>query len=160
MSTWIICDIDGVLADCSWRAPLAKQARATSDPQMREEMWQEFHCGAPRDPLHHAEAMLVLAMVKDNCNILYITGRPERMREETRRWLQSHGLPHDTHLLMRPDGTTAPSAAYKERMLSVSIHQIMQPNDRIAFVLDDDDACVAMYRTHGLTVLQPRHNQY
>ena len=160
-SKWIICDIDGVIADCAWRDHVARAAKAESDRVRRNELWQEFHEMSLLDQPHKVECELVKLFVKEGYQICYITGRPDTVRYTTRQWLAIEGLPSDdAPLFMRPQGVYSPTVEYKQRMLSVATRQFFTAHDQIHCVLEDHDGCVAMYRSHGLTVLQPRSNQY
>lgn len=157
---WVICDIDGVLANCTWRDHVAREAKAEQDRVRRNELWQQFHEMSLMDQSHPVERETVQLLVAAGMQVVYITGRPDSVRTITRQWLQLEGLPHEAPLLMRPHGVYSPTHEYKQRMLSVALQQFIQPEDQIHCVFEDHDGCVAMYRSHGLTVFQPRSNQY
>jgi hypothetical protein len=88
----VVLDIDGVLADVRHR--LGYLSRRPKD-------WDGFFGAAAEDPLLPAGAA-VAHDAAANFDIVYLTGRPERIRRVTARWLQHHGLPTG-QLLMRGD---------------------------------------------------------
>jgi hypothetical protein len=75
--------------------------------------------------------------------IVYLTGRPERWRSDTVRWLERHGLPSG-RLLMRPDDDRRPARVYKIEALHSLSEQIS-----VAYLLDDDAAVVHAARAAG-----------
>lgn len=82
---------------------------------------------------------------------IYISGRDESCREQTLMWLDHHvESVSDERLLMRPHKDNRPDHEIKLEIYKNSI----EPNYRIAYVLDDRNAVVAMWRGLGLTVLQ------
>src|SRR3954467_8605229 len=78
-----VIDIDGVLADVRHRL------RHVSE---RPTAGRAFFDGASEGPLLDggAETVPRLAEVYD---IVYLSGRPERLRGVTERWFRRHGLP-------------------------------------------------------------------
>jgi hypothetical protein len=142
-SPCVVFDIDGTVADCRHR-----QARV----QGPVPDWEGFFAAAGDNaPLHQGvELALSWASV---ATLVWLTGRPERYRAQTTRWLQRHGLPTE-HLLMRPDGDMRPAAHFKaERLGRLSEHAT------ITLVVDDDDQVVATLRTAGWPVRQVRWMQ-
>lgn len=159
MMLWSIWDLDGTLANCDWRKDFAARAHASQQATDRDFYWDEFHRRCKDDSLYEAEAHLLRAWSQAGHSLIYLTGRSDRYRAETRHWLQRHALP-EGHLLMRPHGSNAPSTEYKMRQLAVIREHIMQPDDALAFVVEDDDRIVAQWRALGITCLQPRPAGY
>lgn len=92
-------------------------------------------------------------------SVIYLTGRTDTYRRETVEWLERNGLP-EGHLFMRPARSTAANTDYKARMYNHITTNILQGTDRIAFVMEDDDRVVALWRSMGLTCLQPRASSH
>jgi len=101
-----VFDIDGVLADVSHRLHfLARHPRR----------WDRFFAAADRDPLLTEGAARLRAALADH-DVIYLTGRPERSRRLTERWLARHGLPTGP-LLMREDYDYRPARWMKREAL-------------------------------------------
>lgn len=76
-----------------------------------------------------------------------LSGRDARSRTETERWLAQHGIEFDA-LRMRPERSVTPDDVLKKQWLDeIGI-------DRVAFVFDDRDKVVSMWRRNGLTCFQ------
>ena len=133
-----VFDIDGVLADVTHRVHLLQQ---------RPPEWDAFFAAARHDPVLPAGVALLLEAARD-CDVLYLSGRPERCRADTLDWFTQHALPTGA-LCLRGDLDRRPAAVAKPGWL------IEASRGRIvAVVVDDDpDVCEA-YRAGGWTVLQ------
>ncbi|MFN2538380.1 MAG: hypothetical protein ABR549_09535 [Mycobacteriales bacterium] len=133
-----VFDIDGVLADVRHRV---------HHLEGRRKDWSAFFGAAPKDGVHEEGRELALEAAKD-CEIAYVTGRPEWCRPDTERWLRAHGLPRG-RLSMRRNGDHRPAAQAKLRLL-----QDLAAGRTVAVVVDDDlDVCEA-YEEAGFAVLR------
>jgi uncharacterized HAD superfamily protein len=81
--------------------------------------------------------------------IILMSGRDAVCRPETEAWLEDQGIPSD-ELHMRPEGNHEKDSVVKERLYRAHV----EPRFEVAFVLDDRDQVVKMWRGLGLTVLQ------
>lgn len=82
---------------------------------------------------------------------IYISGRDESCREQTLMWLDHHvENVAEERLLMRAHKDNRPDHEVKEEIYRRDI----EPKLRVAYVLDDRNAVVKMWRSLGLTVLQ------
>jgi phosphoglycolate phosphatase-like HAD superfamily hydrolase len=131
-----VFDIDGVLADVRHRL---HHLEAT--PQR----WERFFQAAGRDPLLEEGARRLREALVDH-DVIYLTGRPERTRGLTERWLARHDLPTGP-LLMRADDDVRP-ARYLKRSVLRRLSRIRE----IVSVLDDDPAVVAVLDSDGWPV--------
>ena len=133
-----VFDIDGVLADVRHRLHHVEGARKD---------WDAFFGAAPDDPPLAQGVALALESAND-CDVVYVTGRPERCREDTLAWFRRHGLP-EGRLSMRRDGDRRPARLAKPQLLR------SLARDRVVAVVVDDDAQVcAAYRKAGWPVLE------
>lgn len=82
-------------------------------------------------------------------NIILMSGRSEKYRPETERWLQKHYISYH-HLYMRPEGDNRRDSIVKMELFD----KYVRNEYRIEFVLDDRDQVVRAWRSIGLTVLQ------
>ena len=131
-----VFDIDGVLADVRHRLH-----HLEAYPQR----WERFFAAADRDPLLPEGAERLRAALVDH-DVIYLTGRPERNRRLTERWLRHHGLP-TRPLLMRPDTDHRPARWMKREAL-----RTLAATRDIVSVLDDDPAVVAVLEADGWPV--------
>lgn len=124
---WAVFDIDGVVADVRHRVPHLHQP--TPD-------WEAFF-GAAEGDLPLAEGVELVAEYSTDHALVWLTGRPERIRGLTTAWLARHRLPHE-HLVMRPDGDDRPASVLKARRLAqLALHR------PVAVVVDDDPRVVS-----------------
>ena len=131
-----VFDIDGVLADVRHRL---------HHLQTRPQRWEAFFLAADRDPLL-AEGAARLRAAQAAHDVVYLTGRPERNRALTCAWLARHGLPTGP-LHMRPDADHRPARWVKRATL-----RRLAEHRKIASVLDDDPAVVALLEADGWPV--------
>jgi phosphoglycolate phosphatase-like HAD superfamily hydrolase len=131
-----VFDIDGVLADVRHRLH-----HIEAHPQR----WERFFQAAGRDPLLEEGARRLREALVDH-DVIYLTGRPERTRRLTERWLARHDLPTGP-LLMRADDDVRP-ARYLKRSVLRRLSRIRE----VVSVLDDDPAVVAVLASDGWPV--------
>lgn len=136
--TFAVFDIDGVLADVSHRLHHIRR---------RRKRWEAFFAAADADPLLHQGRDLLLESAQQHA-IVYLSGRPERTRSQTQRWLDRHGLPPGA-VVLRPNRDRRPAHVVKPELVD-----LVRRQGRVAVVVDDDaDVCDAL-RSAGYTVLQ------
>jgi phosphoglycolate phosphatase-like HAD superfamily hydrolase len=133
-----VIDIDGVLADVRHRLHHLRK---------RPKDWEAFFAEADHDP-PLAEGFAVARTLADRHRIVYLSGRPERLRSVTERWLRRHGAPSGT-LLLRLDGDFRPARRVKLERLRRLADQA-----RVVVVVDDDPEVCATLRAAGFPVLQ------
>ncbi|MEB3309671.1 MAG: AAA family ATPase [Snowella sp.] len=121
----IICDLDGTLALLNGRSP-----------------YDASRCDL--DLLNP----VVASLIKDK-RVLLVSGREEKHREPTLRFLQKHDI-HYEKLIMRATGDFRKDALIKQEIFDREIRGFYN----IEFVLDDRNQVVQMWRQLGLTCLQ------
>jgi phosphoglycolate phosphatase-like HAD superfamily hydrolase len=131
-----VFDIDGVLADVTHRLHYL---------QRYPQRWDRFFAAADGDPLLAEGATRVRAALVDH-DVIYLTGRPERSRRLTERWLRQHGLPTGP-LLMREDHDYRPARWMKRDAL-----RGLAETRNVVSVLDDDPAVVEHLAADGWPV--------
>jgi phosphoglycolate phosphatase-like HAD superfamily hydrolase len=131
-----VFDIDGVLADVRHRL---------HHLEARPQRWERFFQAADRDPVLVEGAERLRAALVDH-DVMYLTGRPERTRRLTERWLARHDLPTGP-LVMREDDDYRPA-----RYLKRDVLRTLAEHREIASVLDDDPAVVRMLTKDGWPV--------
>ncbi|GAA4551639.1 LNS2 domain-containing protein [Pseudonocardia xishanensis] len=128
-----VFDIDGVLADVTHRL---HHLRA------RPQRWERFFAAADVDPLLEEGANRLRKAQVDH-DVVYLTGRPERNRRLTERWLARHDLPTGP-LHMRDDYDYRPAREMKREVL-----RWLAEEHEIASVLDDDPAVFRVLEADG-----------
>jgi phosphoglycolate phosphatase-like HAD superfamily hydrolase len=116
-----VFDIDGVVADVRHRLH-----------HLHKHRWHRFFDEAADDPLLDEGALLV-ADLQSRHDIVWLTGRPDWLRDTTIDWLGEHGLPAD-ELHMRPRGDFRPARIYKLEVL-----QSLNARGIAAFIDDDTE---------------------
>jgi hypothetical protein len=128
-----IVDLDGVVADVRHRL---------HHLQGRRKDWGAFFAAANDDPVHPEGRAVVETLGRDH-EVVFLTGRPSHLHDDTVRWLEQHGL-GGRRVIMRPGGDRRPAAVAKLDMLAaVAAGRI------VGIVVDDDDAVLDALRRAG-----------
>ena len=129
-----VIDIDGVVADVRHRLRFLDR---------RPKDWDAFFAAAEQDLPLDVGVQRVTALAEGH-DVVWLTGRPERLRKATTAWLSRHGLPSGP-LHMRGNRDRRPARTFK-------LGQVRRlAADRIvAVVLDDDPAVVAALKAEGM----------
>ncbi|MCW2777384.1 MAG: hypothetical protein JWN17_1109 [Frankiales bacterium] len=133
-------DIDGVLADVSHRLHFV---------QGRPKDWDAFFDAAVDDPVLAQGLALAQESAKD-CDVVYLTGRPERCRDDTLGWLSRNELP-DGELVMRSGTDRRPARLAKPPLL-----RRVARGRVVAVVVDDDEQVCDAYERAGHRVIRAR----
>lgn len=128
-----IVDIDGVVADVRHRL---------HHLEGRRKDWDAFFAAAAHDePLE--EGLAVVSRLAQDHEVVFLTGRPERCRADTERWLDANGLGRH-RLVMRPEGTRRPAAQLKVALLAR-----LATGRQVGVVVDDDPLVAAAMEAAG-----------
>lgn len=143
-TTAVIVDIDGTIADLSHRLHLI----GTGKPD-----WEAFYSLAEEDhPMLDNIKMItdfVYAGTSGRMDILFVTGRPERIRDTTSRWIARHATSLQGKLFMRADYDHRPDDEVKK-----DIHDVLlKPRHDIVRVYDDRPRVVRMWKSLGYDVV-------
>ena len=135
-----VFDLDGTLADTRHRL---------HHLQGRRKDWDAFFDAARDDPPLATGVLLAVQSAQD-CDVAYVTGRPERCRADTLAWLAAHGLPAG-ELVMRAAGDRRPARVAKPPRL-----RALARGRVVAVVVDDDEQACDAYEQAGWPVLRAR----
>jgi hypothetical protein len=133
-----VFDIDGVLADVRHRL---------HHLDSRPKRWDAFFAEAPKDPPLEQGVLMAQEAAKD-CEVVYVTGRPEQCRRDTVDWLNQHGLPSGD-LVMRSRRDRRPARLAKPELLA----RLAQGRE-VAVVVDDDLEVCDAYEAAGWRVIR------
>ena len=135
--SFAVLDVDGVIADVRHR--LHHLAKKPKD-------WAAFFAAASADqPL--AEGLEIAHLLAAEHELVYLTGRPSRLRRDTAAWLVRHQLPPG-RLIMRRSGDFRPARAAKLELL-----RQLETELPVHVVVDDDPDVVQALREAGFAVL-------
>ncbi|MFE9369071.1 hypothetical protein ACFYM2_04735 [Streptomyces sp. NPDC006711] len=135
-----VFDLDGTLADSSHRQRFLE--RSPRD-------WDAFFAAAPADP-PLVEGVELCREAAGECEIVYLTGRPERCRRDTLDWLDEQDLPSGA-LHMRRDYDRRPARATKMELL-----RELGRGREIRMLVDDDELVCDAAERAGFPVVRAR----
>ncbi|MFE2385039.1 phosphatase domain-containing protein [Streptomyces misionensis] len=135
-----VFDLDNTLADTAHRQHFLRT---------RPKDWDGFFAAAPADPPLAEGVALAVRSARD-CEIVYLTGRPERYRQDTLDWLAAHGLPEgDLH--MRGDTDRRPA-----RFTKLATLCRLGRGRAVRFLVDDDELVCDDAERAGFPVVRAR----
>ncbi|MER7664284.1 hypothetical protein [Streptomyces sp. NPDC096193] len=133
-----VFDLDGTLADSGHRERFLER---------RPRDWNAFFAAAPKDPPLSEGVELCLRFAEE-CDIVYLTGRPERCRKDTLAWLAAQGLPvGPVHMRRNDDRRPA-------RTTKVEILRRLGRDREIRMLVDDDELVCDAAEKAGFPVVR------
>lgn len=147
---WIVVDLDGTLCNFTNRVHLALLAKKSGEHRD----WERFHAQCGNDLPNWPVVFLLRAWLAAGGRVVYISARPSTYRRETQLWLRALGLPETPLALRIIDGQ--PSVDMKTR----AVETVIPDGDSVAFVLEDRDKLVAMWRSYGAGCFQVAEGLY
>ena len=149
IKTTVIFDLDGTLALVDKRREIAKKPNGKInfdifyDPQYIE-----------LDEPNSFVIELAKMYKRDGYKIVIVSGRSDRTKEATERWLEKYGILYD-RMIMRKRKNFTPDNELKERWLEKYLDR-----DDIRVVVDDRQRVVDMWRRNGLDVFQVANGNF
>lgn len=135
-----VFDLDNTLADTAHR-------RHHLESRPRD--WAAFFAAAPDDP-PLAEGVALCRESARECEVVYLTGRPERCRRDTAEWLAAHGLPQGP-IHMRGNRDFRPA-----RLTKTEILRRIGREREVRMLVDDDELVCDAAEEAGFTVVRAR----
>ncbi|WP_448317166.1 phosphatase domain-containing protein [Streptomyces sp. CO7] len=135
-----VFDLDNTLADTAHRQHFL---------EMRPKDWDAFFDAAPQDP-PLAEGVALALEAAHECEVVYLTGRPERCRRATVAWLAAQGLP-EGRMWMRRNHDRRPA-----RRTKLEILRDLARGREIRMLVDDDELVCDDARRAGFRVVRAR----
>jgi len=191
----IIADLDMTLADCRHRLHFIEPSLTcekeytgfpspyepewiTKDGETWKPDWEAFYEAMDKDGVNQQIAEILVRfgcpndfslMNPSEMEVLLVTGRPEKYRYTTERWLGLNNVEY-SKLFMRPDFLACPCGSpdycsqecaqrkpdhrpAPEVKWEIYEREIMGKYD-VLFALDDDEDCCQLYRSLGITTLK------
>lgn len=138
----VVVDIDGTVANIKHRLAYIKTSPKNYDA---------FYAGVYHDEVYHDIVFLVQSLFNAGATIIMASGRPEKTRENTERWLiEKAGLDCWVKLYMRADNDFRPDDIIKLELLE----QMQNDGYNPTMAIDDRQRVVDMWRNAGLRCLQ------
>jgi len=141
----VVVDIDGTISNIGDREKYLKQ---------KPPDWDKFYESCFEDDPIDSICALVRVMAQ-HCMIVYLTGRREKVRDKTERWLQAHNLPMGVVRLMRDDDNKAHDVDVKPNKLAQWLKKNNLKQEDVLFIIEDRNSVVAKWRELGYTCIQP-----
>lgn len=138
---YIVCDLDGTLADCSHRLHYVRNIN--NDPNWKKN-WGTFFDRMQHDGLR--EDVYNIALSYD-LPIVIVSARPEQYRYTIIQWLDDHGIKYD-HLLLRDHGDHRQDTIVKQEILDNYLDK-----NRIKAWIDDRPSVIRQIKSNGIQVI-------
>ncbi|MFE2971339.1 hypothetical protein ACFXKC_48675 [Streptomyces sp. NPDC059340] len=135
-----VFDLDGTLADSAHRQRFLER---------KPRDWDAFFAAAPQDP-PLAEGVALALRSTEECEVVYLTGRPERCRRDTVEWLAAQGLP-EGRVWMRRNDDRRPA-----RRTKLDILRRLARDREIHVLVDDDELVCDEAERDGFRVVRAR----
>ncbi|KOG34213.1 phosphatase domain-containing protein [Streptomyces resistomycificus] len=135
-----VFDLDNTLADTAHRQRFLER---------KPRDWDAFFAAAPHDP-PIAEGIALAKESARECEVVYLTGRPERCRRDTLDWLAAQGLPEGS-VYMRRNDDRRPA-----RRTKLEILRRLARTREIRVLVDDDELVCEDAERAGFTVVRAR----
>ncbi|WP_329205009.1 hypothetical protein OG257_04785 [Streptomyces sp. NBC_00683] len=135
-----VFDLDGTLADSGHRQHFLEGARRD---------WGAFFAAAVDDPPLEEGVSLALSSAEE-CEVVYLTGRPERCRRDTLAWLEQQGLPPG-RVHMRRNDDRRPA-----RRTKLEILKRLGREREVRVLVDDDELVCDAAELAGFAVVRAR----
>ena len=149
IKTTVIFDLDGTLALVDKRREIAKKPNGKIDFDIFYDP-QYIELDEP-----NSFVIELAKMYKRNgYEIVIVSGRSDRTKEATERWLEKYGILYD-RMIMRKRKNFTPDNELKERWLEKYLDR-----DDIRVVVDDRQRVVDMWRRNGLDVFQVANGNF
>ncbi|WP_456303037.1 phosphatase domain-containing protein [Streptomyces mirabilis] len=135
-----VFDLDGTLADSAHRQRFLER---------KPRDWDAFFAAAPQDP-PLAQGVALAMRSTEECEVVYLTGRPERCRRDTVEWLAAQGLP-EGRVWMRRNDDRRPA-----RHTKLDVLRRLARDREIHVLVDDDELVCDEAERAGFRVVRAR----
>lgn len=146
-----LIDIDGTIADLSHRLHYI---------QSKPKDWASFFDAMVDDKPIESMRYLVHS-IKNNYDVVYMSGRPDSHRIQTEYWLTNNNFNASEYKpFMRKAGDYRPDHIVKRELLAQVLELFDCQINQVGLVVDDRKQVVDMWRALGLLALQCKDGDY
>lgn len=129
----IIVDLDGTLCNTKHRLHHIEGEKKNFDA---------FNEECDKDTVTTWCRQLCWAYFGEGYQILFVTGREEKHRTKTRKWLDSQGFTGEEYMVfMRSNGDYCPA----ELLKATIYHDQIEPDFNVILAVDDNEECARMW---------------
>lgn len=137
----IVFDIDGTLANCQHRIHYVRT---------KPKNWAAFDAGIPNDTVIPQVAKIFEQFVNTDHDVILASGRNEKSRTATEKWLHANNIKHYQKLYMRKEDDFRSDVIVKQEILLNEI--VADWGKKPDMVFDDRPGVVQMWRDNGIFV--------
>jgi phosphoglycolate phosphatase-like HAD superfamily hydrolase len=137
----VLVDLDGTLADCTHRLHHIRGGRRKN--------WDAFFAACHLDQPNEVVVALVKTLAKEH-RLIFCSGRPEKTRPATEKWVAQHVGVAKPRLYMRGDKDRRADDIVKRELLA----RIREDGFDPELAIDDRRRVVEMWRAEGLVCAQ------
>lgn len=131
----VIVDVDGTLADSSWRAKMY-----LAGPDNEKNDWDKFFAASHLDdPIEPVCEWVRQIYASGEYTVIICSGRSDNYATITCDWLKRNGIGFD-RILMRKSSDHRPDDIVKREILN------LLPKNQVAFIIDDRPVVLRMWR--------------
>jgi len=138
---FVICDIDGTLADISHRLHFVRKSEA------EQKDWKGFFESMSGDTVRQDVLALVAKEIAEGHDIVFVSGRPDTYRTFTEKFCFG-AVPEAVTVLMRPAFDKRSDTEVKQ-----DIYKRFLSRYPVAKVIDDRPSVIRMWKENGLEVI-------
>lgn len=145
----IIWDLDNCVSNDDWRIRLIDHSLEGGA------RWAAYHAACGADKPVNLDVFDAMRELHFDATPVFITGRPESVRETTRAWIRRHLHVHDPEIMMRGGDLVENSVALKRRHALALKGRGALP----ILAFDDRQDMVEMYRSIGIRAVVLRAHE-
>lgn len=152
---FVIVDIDGTVADLRHRIHFI---------QGEKKDWDAFYSHAGEDSPIESVISVINSLAISGCQLVFVTGRPDRIYYPTVDWLEKVSPPTGTMIkkplmFFRKNGDFRPDTVVKKEIYENKLKAVgITPENTVVF--EDRSGVVYMWRTLGFTCFQVADGDY
>ena len=134
----VICDIDGTIANNDHRQHFLKEKKD----------WDGFFLELHKDEPIFEIIDKVKALEKEGRRIIFLTGRPEKYRQQTEDWLKKY-FTFDLEILMRKDNDRRNKIEIKKELFETHLSSL-----EIKVIFENDPELIFLWKKLGFIVFE------
>lgn len=136
----IIWDLDNCLSNDAWRIPMIDHSLKGG------EQWARYHAACGGDKPGNLDVFDAIRITHADCVPIFITGRPEAMRQTTHAWIRRHLHVEMPEIMMRDEALEESSVDLKRRHVRALKARGAMP----VLAFDDREDIVQMYASESI----------